>query len=466
VITSVGGHDVIIKKISMDRMNESDARDVIRWEAEQHVPFDINNVELDFQVLNPLDEGLRMDVLLVAAKRELVDDKTSLLLNAGLSPALIDIDAFALHNAFQHNYPEAMKGNVALVNVGHETTNVNILEDGVPVLTRDIPFGSRKVREDLQRERGLTAEEAEEVVQGRQKAADLGRFVDMAADEVAIGIERASAFLMTQKAGAGLGKVYLSGGGARLPGLAQTLSQRMGVQTEIVNPFERTPVRPGAGEGFVNLLPGAKKRTPRGRRKRAIGPRRRKISADRWMLGAGVIIIIALGYVLYQYLQTGGRIESLTLEIEQAARDSTQLAEVIGQIENLRARRDSIAQKVALLQEIDGDRYVWAHMMDEVARALPDYTWLTGLLQISEEGALGFEITGKSGNNLALTRFMENLEASPFIRNVTLITTQQILETGEDGADRMVNDFTLQGLYEVPPPEILETVPLFGSRLP
>ncbi len=184
------------------------------------------------------------------------------------------------------------------------------------------------------------------------------------------------------------------------------------------------------------------------------------------MLGAGVIIIIALGYVLYQYLQTGGRIESLTLEIEQAARDSTQLAEVIGQIENLRARRDSIAQKVALLQEIDGDRYVWAHMMDEVARALPDYTWLTGLLQISEEGALGFEITGKSGNNLALTRFMENLEASPFIRNVTLITTQQILETGEDGADRMVNDFTLQGLYEVPPPEILETVPLFGSRLP
>ncbi len=249
VVTSIGGHDVIIKKIEMDRMNESDARDVIRWEAEQHVPFDINSVELDFQVLDPMGEGLRMQVLLVAAKRERVEDKVSLLVDAGVAPALIDIDAFALHNGFRHNYPEAMSGNVALVNVGHETTNVNILEDGAPVLTRDIPFGSRKVREDLQRERGLTAEQAEAVVQGESSGVDLERFVDLAADEVAVGIERASAFLMTQKGGAGLGKVFLSGGGARLPGFADSLGARMGVEAEIVNSFERTPVQPGAGEG-------------------------------------------------------------------------------------------------------------------------------------------------------------------------------------------------------------------------
>jgi len=246
VVTAVGGHDVIIKKIEMDRMSESDARDVIRWEAEQHVPFDIKSVELDFQILDPEEEGLQMEVLLVAAKRELVDNKVNLLLDAGVSAAVIDVDAFALHNAFQHNYPEAMEGIVGLVNIGHETTNVNVLEDGVPILTRDIPYGSRRLREDLQRERGLTAEQAEDVVQGRERLEGLAQFVESGADEVAVGVERAAAFLMTRDAGAGLGKIYLSGGGARIPGMVEAVAARMGVETEIVDPFEHVSLAPGA----------------------------------------------------------------------------------------------------------------------------------------------------------------------------------------------------------------------------
>jgi type IV pilus assembly protein PilM len=247
VITAVGGHDVIIKKIEMDRMKEGDAREVIRWEAEQHVPFDIKSVELDFQILDPTGTGAFMQVLLVAAKRELVDNKVGLLQDAGVNPIVIDIDAFALHNAFEHNYPEAAsEGIIALVNVGHETTNVNILESGVPILTRDIPFGSRKIREDLQRERGLTAEQAEDVVQARETVTDLASFVQASADEVAVGIERASAFLMTREDGRSVGKIFLSGGGARIPGMTEALGRRMNVPTQLVNSFERTPVQPNA----------------------------------------------------------------------------------------------------------------------------------------------------------------------------------------------------------------------------
>ncbi len=252
VVTAVGGHDVIIKKIEMDRMKETDAREVIRWEAEQHVPFDIKSVELDFQVLDPEGDGPRMEVLLVAAKRELVDHKVGLLVEAGINPTVIDVDAFALHNAFEHNYPEAMDGVVALVNVGHEVTNVNLLERGVPILTREIPFGSRKIREDLQRERQLTAEEAEDVVQGRAGLEGLEGFVQASADEIAVGIERAAAFLMTRQSGDGLGQIYLSGGGARIPGMTDALSHRMGVETLLVNPFERVPVDPQAG-GSIRL---------------------------------------------------------------------------------------------------------------------------------------------------------------------------------------------------------------------
>jgi len=246
VVTAIGGHDVIIKKIEMERMKEADAREVIRWEAEQHVPFDIKSVELDFQILDPQGSGPQMQVLLVAAKRELVDNKVGLLQDAGVNPVIIDIDAFALHNAFEHNYPDALEGIIALVNVGHETTNVSILENGIPIVTRDIPFGSRKIREDLQRERGLTAEQAEDVVQARETVHDLASFVESSADEVAVGIERASAFLMTREDGDAVGRIFLSGGGARIPSMAETLGRRMGVPTQLVNSFERTPVQPGA----------------------------------------------------------------------------------------------------------------------------------------------------------------------------------------------------------------------------
>ena len=163
-----------------------------------------------------------------------------------MNPVVIDVDAFALHNAFEHNHPDDMDGIIALVNVGHETTNVNILENGIPILTRDIPFGSRRLREDLQRERGLTAEQAEDVVQARDTVDDLERFVDASTDEVAVGIERASAFLMTREDGETLGKIFLSGGGGRIPGMVESLARRMNVETHLVNPFERVPVRPNA----------------------------------------------------------------------------------------------------------------------------------------------------------------------------------------------------------------------------
>jgi len=177
---------VIVKKITMDRMGESEAREVIRWEAEQHVPFDMDNVELDFQILDPEGTGLQMTVLLVAAKRELVDHKVALLADVGLQSTIIDVDAFALHNAFEINYPEAMNGVVGLVNIGHEVTNIYILDDGIPVLTRDIPVGTRRFREDLQRERGQSAEEAERMLQGGSGAEIPEAFLQTRAEEVAV----------------------------------------------------------------------------------------------------------------------------------------------------------------------------------------------------------------------------------------------------------------------------------------
>jgi type IV pilus assembly protein PilM len=230
----------------MDRMKESDAREVIRWEAEQHVPFDMDNVELDFQILDPEGEGLQMTVLLVAAKRELIDTKLALLADIGIEPSIIDVDAFALHNAFELNYPEGMRGVVGLVNIGHEMTNVNILDEGVPVLTRDLPVGTRRFREDLQRERGLSAEEADKLLQGFETSDVLTPFLQSRGEELAVGIERAAAFLQTaSRTAAGLSRLYLSGGGSRIPGLAKTLGDRLKMPVQLANPIERIQVADG-----------------------------------------------------------------------------------------------------------------------------------------------------------------------------------------------------------------------------
>ena len=246
VVCAVGGRDVIIKKIAMDRMKEGDAREVIRWEAEQHVPFDMDNVELDFQILDPEAEGLQMTVLLVAAKRELVETKLALLADVGLEPTVIDVDAFALHNAFEINYPDAMRGVVGLINIGHETTNVNILDDGIPVLTRDIPIGTRRFREDMQRERGLSAEDTERLLQSASGDDTLRPFLETRGEELAVGIERAAAFLQSaSRSAGGVSRIYTTGGGARIPGINQVLADRLRLPVQMANPVERLQVADG-----------------------------------------------------------------------------------------------------------------------------------------------------------------------------------------------------------------------------
>ena len=208
-------------------MKEQQARELMRWEAEQHVPFDMESVELDFQILDPHAEGLEMSVLLVAAKRDLVESKLRLLTDSGITPAAVDVDAFALHNAFEMNYPDAMMGVVGLVNIGHEVTNINILDEGVPLLTRDITVGTRRFREDLQREQGVGNDQADAMIQGFDRSPQLDAVIESRGEEIAVGIERAAAFLASSsRGGARMKAVYTCGGGARIPGLNEALAAR------------------------------------------------------------------------------------------------------------------------------------------------------------------------------------------------------------------------------------------------
>src|SRR5690606_23555142 len=252
VVTAVGGRDVIIKKIQIERVKESQARELMRWEAEQHVPFDMESVELDFQILDPDGSDPEMSVLLVAAKRELVESKVRVLSEAGLNAVAVDVDAFALHNAFELNHPEATTGTVVLVNIGHEVTNVNIVEDGIPILTRDISTGTRRMREDLQRDRGLGSDEADALLRGFDRSEHLDAVLEARGEEIAVGVERALAFLASSsRSGGQVNGVYVCGGGSRAPGLIEALGDRLRMSVQPANPLANLVVRDGAFGSLV-----------------------------------------------------------------------------------------------------------------------------------------------------------------------------------------------------------------------
>lgn len=217
----------------------------------------------------------------------------------------------------------------------------------------------------------------------------------------------------------------------------------------------------------INLLPGSTKKTRRTRRAGASGPSllsRIKLpqGGDRMAMFTAFSTVFAVLLVAFLWWSSSNRQRELEVAIEGAVRDSTRYAALRAANAELIARQDTIAQKVQIIQQIDAGRYVWAHLLDEISRAVPAYTWLTGITTETVAGGdplhPRFVINGSAGNTLALTRFIQDLEASPFLRAVTLQTTAQTEEQG-----RKYYTFSLTAAYEEPPPEAIRTAPLFAQ---
>jgi len=164
IATAVSGHAVIVRRVTMPRMDEDELRESIVWEAEEYIPFDVDDVNLDFAILDVNEEANDMDVVLVAAKRDRIDEFVAVIEEAGRDPSIVDVDAFALQNAFELNYPERQHEDIALLNVGASVINAAVLEEGRPVFWRDITLGVRQYVAALQREFMLDYFDAEEVL--------------------------------------------------------------------------------------------------------------------------------------------------------------------------------------------------------------------------------------------------------------------------------------------------------------
>ncbi len=245
VATSVSGHAVIVKRISLPSQSAEELDETIKWEAEQYIPFDIAEVNIDYQVLQ--DDALdgQMDVVLVAAKKDLIDDYLNVISDAGLNMAIMDVDAFALGNMYELNYDPSPESAVALVDIGASVININVMNGAVPVFTRDITSGGNQYTEEIQKALSITFEEAERIKIGGtagevstdvvpQEVEDAMREVS----ETLLGeVQRSLDFYRATSSSTPIDKVVLCGGSAQVPGLTRLLEERIEIPFEVADPF-------------------------------------------------------------------------------------------------------------------------------------------------------------------------------------------------------------------------------------
>ncbi len=245
---SVSGYSVILKKINLAVMGDTELEEHIYSEAEQYIPFDINDVYLDFHNLHTNTETeSRTDIMLVAAKKEVVDGYLQMLEDLNLKPVLVDVDAFALENSYEVNF--GSNENITLVDIGSEKISINIISRGSSLFARDAAMGGRHLTEEIQVRLGLDFDLAERLKTGEEEAGEhrevLAEIINENAITWLMEIQKALDFHQANFPESALDKIVLSGGGARIKNLDQLLARETGLRVEIFNPFTTCMVDPG-----------------------------------------------------------------------------------------------------------------------------------------------------------------------------------------------------------------------------
>lgn len=249
VATAISGHSVIIKKIKVPPMTPEELEEQIPWEAEHHIPFSKDDVEIDHQLVGNDASGGQMELLLVAAKKEVVADYSMVIREAKLVPVIMDVAAFTIQNAFEANYPVVPEEAIAIINIGATLSNINIIAGGTSAFTRDVTVGGNAFTEEIQKRLNVSQEEAEawkigsagesvsEVVPQEVEAV-----IASVADGVAGKFQRSLDFYLASSSDATITKIYLCGGSAKVPALQKALETKARCAVEVMDPFRKITV--------------------------------------------------------------------------------------------------------------------------------------------------------------------------------------------------------------------------------
>jgi type IV pilus assembly protein PilM len=246
VVTSISGHSVIVKKVTFPTLEENELRDLIKDEAGKYLPFDdMEAVSYDFQILGENEfNPNQMDVIIVAAKKDIVNGYTDAIRQVGYVPVIMDVDSFALETMYEENYDFEDNEMAVLINIGASITNVNVVRGGMSIFTRDFTLAGNSITEAIQQKLGVTFEEAEKIKiegPGGSEASDkeFRESLLQYAEPICAEIERSVDYFRSTYGGEYIKHVLISGGSAKIPGIVNDLTQRLNVEAEIANPFKK-----------------------------------------------------------------------------------------------------------------------------------------------------------------------------------------------------------------------------------
>ncbi|MBU1935812.1 type IV pilus assembly protein PilM [bacterium] len=456
VCSSVYGKGVAIKKILTDSMSDTELAGAITYEAEQNFPFDIRDVCLDYIPLPRELDTEGMEVLMVAAKNDLVYSTIDLLRDSGSQLGLLEVEPFALQAALTESGDIDDTSTIAVLQIGFQTSTITLFHEGQFEGSRDINIAGRTYVEELIRQRGVTFERATAIlVREKLTPADESALEDVTrkiGEQFASAIVRAFPTSFGSVAEKPVSHILLCGGGAHLPGIVSILSEKFDVTTEVANPLsfilpstdgredDWTAVAPdlttavglalrGLGDlypGF-NLMPDVERKG--GRKSRLAGA-----SVILPILGFALMLLAMVITTIVQENKLGVlRHESMEINSEVAV-----YAAKIAVVEELTSKRKDIVERINLIEKLDHDRFLRLHILDEINRGLPSLTWFTSIREEGEGAGIMFTIQGVTSSNLKVAELMSKLVESPFLSTVDLTVTEK-----SEIANTSVTNFTL-----------------------
>jgi len=480
---SISGHSVIIKKISLPAMTPEELDESIKWEAEQYIPFDVNDVYLDYQILQTRPEQGQMDVLLVAAKKEMVDEYASVAREAGLEPVVVGIDCLTIQQGFELNYGYPPGETIVLINIGASTININVVANGLTTFTRDIAMGGNQFTEELQKQLNVSYDEAEAYKLGGERGVDaesvvpqeVERVVSAVSEQMASEIHRSLDFYMATSSEGRISRIYLSGGSAKIPALARTLENRIGVACELIDPFRGVQVDPKlfnldyinqvrplaavvlglglrkAGDFRINLLP--------------VKEARKRESGKQFLALMGIALLILVGVMYYWQSETEaelarieGQNNKITAQLKEAEAKSKQIA-------LMQAEKDELEKQKVVLDGLLEGQAGPVKMLDELSVMLtpvsdpiqklaqekrrwnPDWDpkrlWIMSFVESSRK----LKIQGYARTNDDLAEFLHRLNTSKHFVEVRLNLSEMVELSAVPGLKLVRFDVDALALY-------------------
>lgn len=470
VALSIAGRRVMIKRIETDVMSDEELKSAILYEAKSNLPFDVSEVSLDYAKINHENDSGRMEVLLVAAKNERIFDAAEPAIWGGVRPTLLEAEPFALQAALTENGYFDEGTAVAALQIGFQSTDINIFERGQFESMRNFPVGGKTYVETLIRHMGIPFERAVAILASQNHSPDEQAALDhvalQVAERIAEQVERGMPQHFGTMADHPVDKIILCGGGADLPALKFAIERKFGCAVEIANPFrnlESGGSAPQSGEranrytaavglalralngehpGF-NLLPADDKPGARAAKYAGAGTVLTVVGFASIVLGVGIA-----------FIAQENKLSALNTELDKVRKEADLYRDKIALVEDLTAKRADVSARIDVISELDKNRFARIRLLQTLNDRLPDLTWITGVEEVGTSRGRGINISGITSSNLKVSQFMTNLLSDPNVRGVDLLVS----EVGRI-SDVSVTTFTLQvgyptlGIANIAPPQ-------------